>query len=90
MTKKFDVTVITGKYKVRDGVEKNRYQTVGVVLETRNGLMLKLESIPIGWDGWAYLNEPRDWGTDAPRERRTATPVQARPASPADFDDPPF
>lgn len=89
MTKKFDVTVITGKYKDRDGVDKNRYQTVGVVLETRNGLMLKLESIPIGWDGWAYLNEPREW-SDAPRERRGATPSQARQVLPTDFDDPPF
>ena len=90
MSRKYEVTAITGKYTDKNGQEKSRYQTIGAVIETKNGPMLKLEAVPIGWDGWAYLNEPRDWGTDAPRERRTATPVQARPASPADFDDPPF
>lgn len=88
MAKKFDVTVITGKYKDRDGLDKNRYQTVGVVLETRNGLMLKLESVPVGWDGWAYLNEPRDW-LNAPQERPTNAQSQS-PAMPNKYDDPPF
>lgn len=70
MSRKYEVTAITGKYTDKNGDEKNRYQTIGVVLETRNGLMLKLESIPIGFDGWAYLNEPKERDQrEAPRQQ---------------------
>jgi hypothetical protein len=30
-----------------------------VIVETKKGPMLKLESVPLQWDGWAYLNEPK-------------------------------
>lgn len=56
---KYEVTAITGKYTNKDGQEKNRYTKVGVIMETRNGLMVKMEAVPIGWDGWAYLNDPK-------------------------------
>lgn len=57
---KYEVSAKAGTYKDRDGNEKNRYVRMGVVLETRNGLALKVEAVPTGWDGWAYLNEPRE------------------------------
>lgn len=63
MSVKYKVVAITGKYQ-QDGQEKNRYADLGVVMETRNGLMIKFETVPVGWDGWAYLNEPK------PREDR--------------------
>jgi hypothetical protein len=56
---KYEVTAITGKYTNKSGEEKNRYTKVGVIVETKNGPMLKLESVPLQWDGWAYLNEPK-------------------------------
>jgi hypothetical protein len=59
---KYEVTVTGGKY-MKDGVEKTKYYRIGSVLETKNGLMLKLDNVPIidgGWSGWAYLNEPRE------------------------------
>lgn len=68
MAVKYEVTAVTGKYTDRDGNEKNRYVKVGVILQTKNGHMLKLETVPIGWDGWAYLNEPKD------REDKPAAP----------------
>ena len=56
------------------------------MLETRNGLMLKLESIPIGFDGWAYLNEPKE------RDQREAPRQQSRGGGSrnADSGDTPF
>jgi hypothetical protein len=57
---KYEVTAVTGKYTDKNGNEKNRYTKVGVVLETKNGPMLKVEAIPVGLDGWAYLNEPKE------------------------------
>jgi hypothetical protein len=58
-SKKYDIVAITGKYKDRDGNEKSRYMNIGAVIETQNGLSIKLEAVPVGWDGWAYLNEPK-------------------------------
>ena len=58
----YEVSVISGKYKNANGEEKNRYQRIGSVIETKNGLMLKLDCIPVvegGWSGWAYMNPPK-------------------------------
>jgi len=87
MARKYEVTAITGKYTDSNGAEKSRYQTLGSVIETKNGLMLKLESVPIGWDGWAYLNDPK------PRDSQQAAPHRQRQAPQGGgFDDdmPPF
>jgi len=62
MSKLYEITVVSGKYKNKDGVEKSRYTNIGSVLETKNGPMLKLDNIPLmdgGWSGWAYLNTPK-------------------------------
>lgn len=75
MSKKFNVVAVTGKYTDASGKEKSRYQTIGAIIDTRNGPMLKLESVPLGWDGWAYLNDPK------PRDDKPA----AKPAD--EFDD---
>jgi hypothetical protein len=70
---KYEVTAVTGEYKTRDGETKKRYMKIGVILDTKTGPMLKLETVPLGWDGFAYLNEPkerepraRDDGADVP------------------------
>jgi len=58
----YEISVITGKYTNKDGQEKNRYQRIGSVIETKNGPMLKIDSIPMvenGWSGWAYMNVPK-------------------------------
>jgi hypothetical protein len=75
MGKKYDVVAVTGKYTDREGNEKSRYMNIGAIIETKNGDMLKLEGVPVGWDGWAYLNEPKE------REERSNG---RKPASPAD------
>jgi hypothetical protein len=47
-----------------DGKMKKRYATIGVIMETKHGLMMKLESLPFYAlkDGGllAYLNPPED------------------------------
>ena len=62
MSKLYEITVVSGKYKNKDGVEKSRYINIGSVLETKNGPMLKLDTIPLmdgGWNGLAYMNTPK-------------------------------
>jgi hypothetical protein len=58
----YEVTAVVGRYTDKEGKEKNRYQRIGSIIETKNGPMLKLDLIPVmedGWSGWAYLNPPR-------------------------------
>ena len=59
----YEISVITGKYTNNDGQEKNRYQRIGSVIDTKNGPMIKFDCIPVvegGWSGWAYMNKPKD------------------------------
>ena len=80
-----EVSTIVGEYKNAQGEVKKRYQRIGSIIETRNGHMLKIDSIPLkegGWGGWAYLNTPK--GDDKPAQG----PVPGREASPMpDIDD---
>jgi hypothetical protein len=58
----YEVTVRAGTYQ-KDGQEKIKYQRIGSVIETKKGLMLKLDQVPLvegGWEGWAYLFEPKE------------------------------
>lgn len=58
---KYEVTAVTGTYTDNNGNEKKRYTRMGAVLTTKNkGFCLKIEAIPVNWDGWAYLNEPEE------------------------------
>jgi hypothetical protein len=60
----YEVTVRSGTYQ-KDGQEKVRYQRIGSVIDTKKGPMLKLDQVPLvegGWEGWAYLFEPKDDG----------------------------
>lgn len=78
---KKEVSCIIGTYTNAQGQSKNRYQRIGSIIETKNGEMLKIDVIPLkegGWDGWAYLNDPK------PREEQ---PVRQQKSS--GFDDMP-
>jgi hypothetical protein len=50
--------VATIRY-VQGGEEKKRYQKMGVVFEGDKGMNIKIESIPVNWDGWISLYEPK-------------------------------
>jgi hypothetical protein len=61
---KYYVKAATSEYTDKDGKSKKKYQSIGVVIETKNGLMLKLETLPLHAlkEGslMAYLNERED------------------------------
>lgn len=85
----YKVSAVSGKYTDNEGNEKNRYVDMGVVMETKNGPMLKLEAFPIGWDGWAYLNEPKSRDGEQQQSRnRPQRQAQQQPTD--DADDLPF
>ena len=65
MAIKYYVKAAISEYQDQAGVNKKRYQTIGIVTETKKGdLMMKLEMIPLLGlkEGalWCYLNVPDD------------------------------
>lgn len=73
MSVKYEIVAPTGTYTDREGNEKKRYVKMGVVLAmSKGGYMIKVESIPTGWDGTAFLNEPQEKKDDRKPARRPA------------------
>jgi hypothetical protein len=69
---KYDCIVKNGTYTDKSGNEKNRWQKIGVCVDTKQGgLAIKLEAIPVTWDGWISLAEPK------PREASNSAPSSA-------------
>jgi hypothetical protein len=65
MAIKYYVKAAVSEYVDQAGASKKRYQTIGIVTETKKGdLMMKLEMIPLLGlkEGtlWCYLNVPED------------------------------
>lgn len=82
-----EISCIVGQYTNAQGEQKNRYQRIGSVINTKNGEMLKLDVIPLkdgGWDGWAYMNDPK------PKEDYQAPQQRPAPSSFPDDDIPDF
>ena len=57
---KYDAAVITGTYTDRNGNEKAQWVNVGRVIEKDGKLSLKLDVIPVGFDGWIKFFPPKD------------------------------
>ena len=67
MAIKYFVKAAVSEYEDKaEGKMKKRYQSIGVVVETKHGLMLSLETLPLFSmkEGkiLAYLNEPEEKG----------------------------
>lgn len=79
------IKAAVSEYTDKDNNPKKNYQTIGIVMETKHGLMLKIESIPLlqlkQGSIMAYLNKPEDEKKEAP---------QAQAAQPSVDSDIPF
>ena len=78
-----EVTAIMGEYVNAQGETKKKYQKIGAIIESKHGPMLKLDVIPLEWNGYAFINEPYD------KEKPKSEPRPGRRAEPMD-DDIPF
>ena len=57
---KYEVKAKNGTYKDRNGEEKTKWHQMGVCFENDKGqLSMKIDSIPVGFDGWVSLFEPK-------------------------------
>lgn len=101
MPRIYNVRVSTGEYTDNQGEKKKRYVQAGVIIEKNGRKYLKMEVIPVGWDGFASLMEPTDKDGDSqPSSGRRGggrgAPARTGPAAASQgggFDDdelPPF
>lgn len=85
MAIQYFVKAAVSEYQDKDGTTKKRYQSIGVIMETKHGLMLKLETLPLFAmkEGGllAYLNPPED---------KAIPTQQVAPNLVAKLDDVPF
>jgi hypothetical protein len=70
MKKTHDAVYAGEKYTDRDGNEKTRYINVGALFTRDDGSQtMKLESLPIGFNGWINFYEPRPKEGEQRQER---------------------
>jgi hypothetical protein len=79
-----EVTAVMGEYVNAQGETKKKYLKIGAIIESKHGPMLKLDVIPLEWNGYAYINEPYD-----KQDKPKSEPRPGRRAEPMD-DDIPF
>lgn len=77
----YEAVAAIGSYKAKDGTEKRKWLKVGAVFETKNGLRLKLDALPVNFDGWLMLSEPRDQAP-APSSGGNSDPNDSMPFAP--------
>jgi hypothetical protein len=78
---KYELVAKNGTYE-KAGETKTRWHTCGIVLEREDGsLSAKVESLPVGFDGWLNLWEPK------PRDGAAPKPAAAKGKKIDDSDD---
>ena len=79
------------KYTTADGQEKSRLINIGKVIEKANGkFSIKLDTIPLNWDGWAMMLPPRPKDDSPPQPQRSKPAASRVPVSDDDLDEIPF
>jgi hypothetical protein len=88
MSIKYEACARGEKYTTADGQEKQRWIKCGIVIDGKNGLSLKLESIPVNFDGWLSFFEPKP--REEQRPQRQQRPQQRQSGFDDMSDDVPF
>lgn len=71
MKKTHDAVYTGEKYTDREGNEKTRYVNIGVLFTRDDGsLTAKLESVPVGFNGWINFYVPKDDAKGKPAGNR--------------------
>jgi hypothetical protein len=80
MAIQYFVKAAVSEYQDKDGTTKKRYQSIGVIMETKHGLMLKLETLPLFAmkEGGllAYLNPPEDKAIPTQQASKSFTDIK--------------
>ena len=81
MAVRYHAIAKTGTYTAKDGTEKTSWTRCGIVVDTKNGgLALKIEQLPVPFDGWLNFALPKD----------ETQPAQTTAPQSSESDDIPF
>lgn len=83
---KYDCVCVVGTYKDANGEEKARFKQVGVVLQTQNGFVVKMDTIPVNFDGTIFLKTPKPKDNQQPRTPPPPPPTSNYGAPNDDLD----
>jgi hypothetical protein len=87
MSIKYEACARGEKYTTADGQEKQKWIRCGVVIDGKNGLSLKLESLPVNFDGWLSFFEPKPREEPRQQQRPQQRPEQRPEQRQAAMDD---
>ena len=91
MKKSHDAVYAGEKYTDRDGNEKTRFVNVGALLERDDGsLTMKLESIPVNFNGWINFYPPKPKDGEQPQRQASRPQRQSAPVDDFESDSIPF
>ena len=74
---KKDIKVKMRTYVDKNGETKNYWMKIGTLVQTDKGESINIECFPViegGWNGWAYLNDPKPKDEFLPRPQMQARP----------------
>ncbi len=71
MSTKLDLIAVVGEYTDAQGNNKKRFAKVGTLWDKGQGISLKIDNVPLNWDGWLTAKLPLE-PKSAPRQ---AAPV---------------
>jgi hypothetical protein len=54
----YELIASAGKYTNKEGQEKNRWVVCGKVFEKDGKQSVKIDSLPVPFDGWLMMREP--------------------------------
>lgn len=74
MTVKYHIMAKTGE----DGNGKAFYSKIGVVIQGDKGFSMRLNTVPLGWDGFAFFADPEQQGNANRRPGRNTGASQGR------------
>ena len=67
MALKYEAKAKVGTYTNQNGEEKPNWVRVGTVFETEKGMSMKIDAVPVGFDGWVsfFVPKPKDGSSPA-------------------------
>ena len=58
MSTKLDLIAVVGEYTDAQGNNKKRFVKVGTLWDKGQGISLKIDNVPLNWDGWLTAKAP--------------------------------
>jgi hypothetical protein len=58
MSTKLDLIAVVGEYTDAQGNNKKRFAKVGTLWDKGQGISIKIDNMPLNWDGWLTAKAP--------------------------------